>query len=295
MQKWLKYLIGLSFIFVAIFLFQSRNVEIPDVRSYSKLCISLLLVVSGFLIDSFTWSKALQLYGLERIRWRHGIVSNGMSVFGKYIPGKVWIIIGRAGIISSYGFGETKRISAISLIVQMISLWSGFLLGAFVVNSTLLSIPITIVIIGLWLFLTLYIFTSLISDFSNKLLSRIQKRKVEIPRITGRKALVLAPYSVMTWLSWSFGFWFLIEAFSGDSLPFQLGLIFATAGSLGIAAIIAPGGLGVREGLMVALLVSFGINTENAIVLSIISRLWFLIGEASIFFLAFLLRKLKRS
>jgi len=48
-------------------------------------------------------------------------------------------------------------------------------------------------------------------------------------------------------------------------------------------AFIAPGGLGVREGVMVGYLTLAGLPIAEAVTIAGASRLWFLVGEAFIF------------
>ena len=73
-------------------------------------------------------------------------------------------------------------------------------------------------------------------------------------------------------------------------LGLEVALAFPFAATIGILVFVFPGGLGVREGLLVFYLVSAGLPLENATVLSIVARLWFLVGEVSIFALAVALR-----
>ena len=59
---------------------------------------------------------------------------------------------------------------------------------------------------------------------------------------------------------------------------------FPLAATIGVLAIIAPGGIGAREGILTGYFVLTGIPLETAVTISIASRLWFLIGE-SLFFI----------
>lgn len=54
----------------------------------------------------------------------------------------------------------------------------------------------------------------------------------------------------------------------------------------GIIAIILPGGLGLREGIIIGYLVLAGLDTEQATTISFLNRLWFIAGELFIFLLA---------
>ncbi|GAI09308.1 unnamed protein product [marine sediment metagenome] len=56
-------------------------------------------------------------------------------------------------------------------------------------------------------------------------------------------------------------------------------------------AIIFPGGIGVREAVLTGFMIMLGITEEQAGTISIISRLWFTLGEAAIFLSAFVVGK----
>jgi uncharacterized membrane protein YbhN (UPF0104 family) len=49
-----------------------------------------------------------------------------------------------------------------------------------------------------------------------------------------------------------------------------------------------PGGLGVREGIIVLVLTATGLDVKVATTISVISRIWFISGEIFIFLMAIL-------
>ena len=86
------------------------------------------------------------------------------------------------------------------------------------------------------------------------------------------------------WISWSLGFYFLTVSL-GFSLPVNIGFLFTFAALAGILALISPGGLGVREGVIAAGLIFYGMSNEQAFSLSAFSRIWYLGGELFIFYI----------
>ena len=48
-------------------------------------------------------------------------------------------------------------------------------------------------------------------------------------------------------------------------------------------AIFAPGGLGAREGVLVAYLMLAGQTAADATTVAVVARLWFLVGELALF------------
>jgi uncharacterized membrane protein YbhN (UPF0104 family) len=60
---------------------------------------------------------------------------------------------------------------------------------------------------------------------------------------------------------------------------------------MGVVVVISPGGLGIREGVLIFFLKIIGFTPDLAVTISITSRLWFVIGEGYIFILAFILNR----
>ena len=98
----------------------------------------------------------------------------------------------------------------------------------------------------------------------------------------------VVPYHVGIWLLWSTGFLCLAGALSNVPIPWTLAFAFPLATTIGIVAVIAPGGVGVREGVLVGYLSSQGLPLELATTIAVASRLWFLIGEVGIFVVGWL-------
>jgi hypothetical protein len=90
------------------------------------------------------------------------------------------------------------------------------------------------------------------------------------------------------WLLWGGGFFLLCAGLSDQMFPFSTLFCFPLATTLGILILFAPGGLGIREGVIVGYLTLLGIALPEAITLSAASRLWFLIGEFFVFVAGYL-------
>ncbi|MEX0928342.1 MAG: hypothetical protein WD266_08950 [Balneolales bacterium] len=93
---------------------------------------------------------------------------------------------------------------------------------------------------------------------------------------------------------WSAGFYFLILSLTDSPVSPTAGLSFALATNIGIIAIFAPGGLGVREAVIVGYLNYIGLSLAEATTISIASRLWFLAGEVFLFVTGFLCHEFRK-
>ena len=117
-HNWYKILIYFSLLSVFVYLLNSDFFFVPNVKSTGYLLLSLLFLFIGFLFDSFNWGAYLKKRKSKQINYADSLASHGITIFSKYIPGKIWMIIGRAGFIANkYNF-STKQLSLISFEVS---------------------------------------------------------------------------------------------------------------------------------------------------------------------------------
>jgi len=95
MKNWFRYIFYASLIFLLIALVRADYLIIPKIYHPLKLILSLLLLFAGFLLNALAWPRLLRQSPF-RVKDREGMASHGMSIFGKYIPGKFWVVMGRA-------------------------------------------------------------------------------------------------------------------------------------------------------------------------------------------------------
>lgn len=285
MKKLFNILLVISFIFLFIFLLK-QDLIIPEIPEPFWIIPSLALLFSGFYFSTISWGVALKSHGIS-ISHRDAVVSHGLSVFAKYIPGKIWVILGRASYISQKK-RDIKSTSLISFKEQMIYLWSGFLISA-IPTFIFYGIQwISILLFLIIVLLTLFLFIAPVHSFSLALIKRIFKLEFDLPTINFRSALPIIFSTYMIWLFWTTSFYFFILIF--DHQPPIMAFAFPLSVCFGLIAIVLPGGLGLREGIIVAYLVLAGMDIETATTIAFLNRLMFIIGEVFIFLLALLLR-----
>jgi uncharacterized membrane protein YbhN (UPF0104 family) len=125
---------------------------------------------------------------------------------------------------------------------------------------------------------------------------RIFKReRVVVPLSFGRM-LALSLYYLSLWLTQIFGFYLLMNSFYRVPVAHLTKIVFVYTSSwiLGFIAPFAPGGLGVREGIM-----SLGLATilppGLAIGISFLSRIWLTVFELIVFGIGLLFRSGRRN
>lgn len=290
--NWFKVILYFSLIFLGISLYRADYLIIPTVYSPNQISLSLFFLFLGFLFMCDNWRVVLKYDNVIRISLKDAVVSNGLSVFAKYIPGKIMVIIGRAAFISDKYSVPSTKLSFISFKVQIMTLWVGFGIGLLSIMKLNPSFALIFLVVLFIVFFTLFLFSSGLKKIAISLFRKLFKRDIDYPLLTLSTALKTLPSFILNWAAWCIAFYFLINALTLESVPFLAGTSFALAATLAIVAIVAPGGIGIREGILAIILIGFGITKQDALTISIASRLWFLIGEVFIFLVAILLNGL---
>lgn len=286
-KTWLDIFIWLSLIFLLISIKQLGYLQIPTIYSYRDLSLSLFLLLLGCSLQVTAWHKVLKLNGCN-VSISHSISSIGLTVFGKYIPGKLWVVMGRAAYLSNvYPYG-LKRLSAISLMSQMLAIYSGIVLGTFGLLFVNYDYYVSIILI-----IILLILLPLITPIVHGIVIRIPLFRSFIgdSLVSVKQIFTVLPWFMAFWLVWGVGFFYLSLSTTTEPVPPSTIMGFAVAGSAGILAFFVPGGLGVREGVLALYLMETGLSLTTATTISITSRLWFLVGELYIFSLGHIARK----
>ena len=291
MKKWTKYFIYISILFLVYALWKADYLIIPKVDNYFLLTGSFLFLLAGYLTKTLVWTKTLKFKECP-VSFRSGIISVGLAELGKYIPGKLWIILGRAGYISENYSYKLKDTSYVSFYAQIITIWTGLLIGA--IGFLFISVPVkwTVVFITGFILLSIILFVPSLQDYSLKIINRIFKRKINLPVIRVDELIRLLPFFLLDWTIRIIGFGLLLIALSPAFFKFIFLPGYPLSITLGILAVIAPGGLGVREGVLVFWLHKGGLSIEEATTISLISRIWLLAGELFIFGLAMISKKI---
>lgn len=294
MRRYSSLLVYISIPFLLYYLYRFDYLELGGLRpAYPRLLISVVLLCSAFLIDALAWWRTLSIHGLH-VPLSKGIASHGLAIFAKYIPGKLWVILGRAAFISEEGF-PLVRTSLVSIKAQVIAIWIGLILGLTPVLILRRFTKLNILSIVIIAFTTAFILNSRTHNWVLHVMSKLTRRRIDVATISLRQTCKISLYYGACWGFFISGFFFLVSAFH-PGVSVSVGFVFPLAATLGVLAIVFPGGLGVREGIMAGYLVFTGIPTKEAATISLLSRLWFVFGELFIFSTAFILhRRNKRS
>jgi uncharacterized membrane protein YbhN (UPF0104 family) len=291
-RKIFNIIVFLSFGFLAYSLWKADYLKIPEIYSYKKITASIILLFAGTIAHSAQWFVILNSFNYK-IKWNDSLISYGLSIFGKYIPGKVWSHMGRSAYVANKYNYPIKKITALSFLTQLISIGSGSLIGfigfLFVSDYALLSILFLIFSILIGVFIVYPNIINKIFAFLNKTLPF---KDIQINNLNKLQIYKTIPFFLVTIILYALGFYFLSASIMKNNIDYLTLFAFPIGMVMGIITVIFPGGLGVREGSIGSYLVIIGYSKPDAATIALFSRLWFLLGEIFIFLIAVIIKKI---
>ncbi|MEO0190528.1 MAG: hypothetical protein ABIL18_06065 [candidate division WOR-3 bacterium] len=210
----------------------------------------------------------------------------------KYLPGGVWytvsrIYVGKKENMNGKGLTLSMILETCLLLLANIAI---FLVSILLAGSGRFLIALMYVVIVIVLIILLN--PNILFYIVNLLLKLLNKPKIDLT-ISYPQLLHLSLYFFGLWIAQIIGFYFLINSIYPihiSKLP-HIASAYTLSWMSGFIVIFAPGGLGVREGMMSLLLSSF-IPTPLAIVISFLSRVWITVFEIIVFFIGLFLKRL---
>ncbi len=288
--KWVfRVLLYLSVCLVLYYLYTFDYLILNNLQfNIPLLVLSIIILWAGFTVSALSWGNSLKVHNIK-ISKKLALYSHGVSVFAKYIPGKIWVILGRASVVVNAGFGSLSHNSAISLKEQLVYLFTGLFVS--LIALLFISIkPVFIVIVALTaLCLYLFLFWKKVYNLAVKIYVKLFKKSFNVPFVGLKAALPIFKAVFGYWFLWSFGFYLLTLSLI-PGVPVIVAFAFPVSVCYGLLAVIVPGGIGVRESIIVLILTAAGIDPAMAVTISVIQRLWFVSGEIFIFTLAWFVK-----
>ncbi len=248
---------------------------------------SVITLFISLLYPVFAWKFLIFSLG-EKINTLSALRVWFISNLGRYVPGKILQFAGLVFFAGKEGVNKSKAFQSV-LYSQITANGLGIFMGLTLLtlksgtngfpNEFHLSLIIAAVfIIVLW-------FPSLFLRSSNYFLEKMKKQKFE-ETLTRKNYLVYILLQLINWLVMSFSFILLINSYTTLSVTKHPEVLFILpiSWTLGLIAIFAPGGLGVREGSMSYWLSHF-IPIEFALILPWIYRILITLSEIILTFI----------
>lgn len=285
----INFLPFIGVIFAALYFYQIHprlNTHHPN---YPILLSSYIILILAFISRSALWYFILIRFDIH-VQFRIAFVSQFRSILMKYIPGKIWVIVGRANLVSQYGY-SLKYCSFLSSLMQFIMIISGLfigLLGLLLFNFHFISFYFILIFIFLIFFIMLFIscgFT--IPELKLKSFFRF------LQPLMGQKIppmFHVILFSLFHWILMGFSFFLFIKSIYYKISLYPI-LLQPLAINIGIISPFSPSGLGVREGVMIGYLALGGMPLASATNISLSARLWFFLAELLFFLAGWLFQK----
>jgi len=215
---------------------------------------------------------------------------------GRYLPGKVWQFLGMVYMLEKRGVPPRNTFSTVVL-AQTCSVMSGLLiafafLGVNLYSQFLSGNPGLIVVIAIFFLavIALVSYPSLLRKVVNFGLGILKREKISLDISSKDVIIYILCYSV-SWLLFGLAFLVFIKAMAVASFAMYPSLTgaFAFSVNIGFLVLFVPGGIGVREGLLVLLLSTLFpafFPVPVATLISLLARLWVTVAELLCFSIA---------
>lgn len=263
-----------------------------DLRlDWSKVVASGLLVIATYLILVQAWRTTLRVWSESlpfAVAARIWFVSN----LGKYIPGKVWQIAAMGAMAQKSGVSAAAAIGS-SLLVNLVSIIAGFAVIALTAAGRVGAVvsqtegggsrPTEFAVVGIAIAGGVALLLAPIAvPRLVTLAGRVTGRPIAIPHVPARAIVVAAASTIASWLLYGVAFSLFAHGVSPRATGNAFSYIAVYTGSYlaGYLALFVPGGVGVREAVLVLAMPRFGLTSAaDAAIIAITSRLWLTILE----------------
>ncbi len=232
-------------------------------------------------------ATVLATYGLPVGAWRRIVVDWGqhlgygaafriwaVSNLGRYIPGKIWSVAGLAVLAQREGVSAWAATGS-AVVMQVLAVGTGtaIVLAAVPTARSTPVLTATAVLAGVGV-------AALTQERVVARLGRVARRGVTVPALSWRAAVWGAVANLLAWGAYGVAFWLLAEGLLVEhalTLRASVG-IFAAGYIVGLLALFAPGGVGVREAMYLALMTPMT-GGGAAVTLAVASRLLLTVTE----------------
>jgi len=296
----LKWIIAFAiFVFLGKMVWDNWNQvkDVPFTLQPFPFILSALIFAFSYFIQIWAWYLITLKLGIA-ISLPETIESWFYSQLGKYLPGKVWLLLSRFSCYESKG--KSKKSISVALYFEMVTV---LMAGGFIFLASLIFFG------EIWPFyswrhfgwLILLFLLGLVSlhpwvlqKIVNWILVQVKREPVSLS-ISYSDVLWILIVCIIAWVVGGIGFYLFIDSVYPVSSKYILFLTGALAisSTLGLIAIFAPSGLGVREGALVYLL-SFMMATPVAVIISILTRIWMTLIEIGLIGVVYLFHKFQK-
>lgn len=257
---------------------EARSVGFALAPRWERIVAGSALVLGAYAVLIEAWRRVVTGWG-SHLRYRDAARIWFISNLGRYVPGKVWQLTAMAVLAERVGVSRYAAAGS-ALLVNLANIVAGIGVVAFTAAG-LLGHPV-LWVGGAGTLVVLLALTPRLLPALARLYGRLRGRPTDVPVMPAGPIWLAAALSGAAWGIYGVAF-----------MLFSQGIVPGTAGDLGawIAAFTAsylagylflpaPGGIGVREGALLALLDQLALTTAGTgAVIAAASRLWLTVLE----------------
>ena len=273
--------------------------KVPSIIHYQFLGYALIAQIIEWLLLSMAWQQTVfRLFGNSQ-KLFDCFSQLSMVMVGKYIPGKIWGMLARGAHLKGTGLEFSESLIA-TYIEQILFVHTGVTLGALawylVTGNILWLLLLLFSLLGITLVPVLNV---RLMSTGNRIVGRWLSERFRLPDTPLKISI-----SDYAWLY----LFYTIHWLADLAIPTAVFLVIATqwpssdlllllAGAnafgiiLGFFAFFAPGGVGVREGVIVAMMLPF-IALPEATLFVIAYRLWLVFTDLLSLAVVFIFKRL---
>ncbi|GIQ67494.1 UPF0104 family protein [Xylanibacillus composti] len=243
--------------------------------------VSVLLFTAFLMLQAWIWVQILNDSG-KAMPWFKGMMIYINSQFAKYIPGGFWNYLGRIYYTSREGIPlQTQLVTLLYENILLVMAASVYAVILAKLTGMIGFAWLAVFVVGLALFFFYY---QPVTGILEKGVHRFIKKFRHVPMtLTRRSFFTYLFYFLVSHMVMGWAFWLLLVSMGVHNIGFFYAAgTFAAAWLIGLMSPL-PGGLGVREGIIVFLIGLVVKDAALATQISIIARIWNVISEVLFF------------
>ena len=282
-RRWLWAIQGLVTLAVVGFVVRSiarnwsefRSLHVTLAIAPAWIAGSVVLVFLTYVMQIESWRRILAGWG-QHIAFGPAARTWSVANLGRYVPGKVWSVAGLVVLAQRAGVAPGPA-AASAFVVQAVTLGSAVAVVAAVAPGS--APPLRLALAGLAALATILV---LVWRPTALWLGRLVNAIAPLEPLAPSAVLAGTVLTVLSWGTYGAALWMLARGLIPDApLPLTTAIGAFTLGYiLGLLALFAPGGVGVRELVLVGLLAP-SLGSGGAVAVSLASRVLLTLTEAA--------------
>lgn len=248
--------------------------------AYGLLVLAYVVGLLGMTTIGAGWWGCLRVLGHRR-PFLDALRRYFVGQLGKYVPGGIWPVVGRAemarrgGVPAATAYGSTMLSLSLTYLAAVLLSGLALVSGAGGGDGVAWQPVLALLPIGI------AILHPRVLGFVLGLLRRMSRRQLDVPVPGWRTSILLLVVHLPAWMAVSGATWLVASAL-GSTAPDLRNIVFATTLSwvVGFLAIPVPGGIGVREAVFVAAATSLP-SPGVAAAVALVARVLFILVDLS--------------